>query len=68
MKQMGMKGEIRSLLEAELGTDVRVEFVEDGNRLDVRVADLGVADELESRFDDVTVNKYSEYRFTVMRE
>lgn len=68
MEQSGMKGEIRNVLESKLGPDVRVEFVEDGDRIDVRVEDLGVEAELETRFDDIAVNRYSEYRFTVLRE
>jgi hypothetical protein len=63
-----LKTEIRDCLESELGSEVTVEFVEATDRLDVRITDLGVADELRSRHDDVAVTTYSEHRFTVQLE
>lgn len=59
---------IRSILESKFGEQVRVEFVRDGNRLDVRVTNLGVTDAVERRYDDVEATNYSELRFTVMFE
>jgi hypothetical protein len=52
----------------ELGTHVTVQFVEDANRLDVRITDLGIEAELRAREADLTVNSYSDYRFTVRLE
>lgn len=63
-----LKGEIRSQIESEFGEGVQIEFVEDTNRLDVRVSDLGLVEELRARNEDVAVSKYSDLRFTVMKE
>jgi len=65
---VGLKREIRDMLESRFGEDVRVEFVEDGNRIDVRVSNLGIVDAVEARHDDVSVTNYSEFRFTVLVE
>jgi hypothetical protein len=52
----------------ELGTHVTVQFVENTNRVDVRLTDLGIEAALRAREEDLTVNSYSDYRFTVRLE
>jgi hypothetical protein len=63
-----LKETIREQDVSDLGEDVTVQFVEDANRLDVRITDLGIEAELRAREADLTVNSYSDYRFTVRFE
>lgn len=63
-----LKEAVREAVESELGADVGLELVADGDRVDVRVTDLGVEEVLESELDDVSISRYGDYRLTVMRE
>jgi hypothetical protein len=65
MKTTTLKSEIREQVHGELGEQATVRFVQDGDRMDVRVSNLGVAKTIEEQNDDVSVTTYSEYRFTV---
>jgi hypothetical protein len=63
-----LKSDVRDCLENEIGNEVTVEFVEDANRIDVRIKVLGIGDELQSRHDDLTVSTWGEHRLTVQMD
>lgn len=68
MNKATLKADIRQQIHGELGEDVQVRFVEDANRMDVRVTGLGIAERLEQQDDALSVTTYSDYRFTITVE
>jgi hypothetical protein len=60
-----VKAQIRDYVTDELGDEVEFTFVEAGNRIDVRITDLGLVDELRARHEDLSVTTYGDYRFTI---
>lgn len=67
-RSVELKRQIREVLDEEFSREYRVQFVEDGGRLDVRVEPVGLVDDLESRRDDLTVSVYGDLRFTLMTD